>query len=530
MKRFITIPSMFLVVLSVFFVSALFVHAQEPSPNKIVNINFPCSPNDSSCSDISNETSIITYIMRFYNFGIAIVGIVAVGMIVAGGVYISTSGAVDKRSEGKDMITSAILGIVLLFGSYVLLRTVNPDLVLLKDPLAGQKPPPKTKEAKIKFENAQCGSVASSTDPNLIKAELPLVPGRSGYCKNRKVIATEDFHITDNDSVGELYYDENEDIPRGSTVWSYPYFIKGQNPHSTAKCLVYAYRPPENASGTSVTFIDLDPRLGVCSLTDEQNLSVVGKINEHYYGNCLEWSLKAKDGSGFERYFGPVPVDPKNFNYPKATNPPDANNLYGIDKNEIVGYTPIRWVCSKIDVSSLPSCASKTECASMFGTSPVDKNDARTDTLISTMRKYSLNLDSNYTINGSGANAWTYDNSNPICNQTRGNPIQEHPDKCSHAINSCHYGGGTGKDGALAIDFGGPKNIDFFAGPEFKKSKYYIPNASAKVYTWQSLIYLAIEKGGAKDARCENNQGKRVKCDDPSATHVHVTVNGCDKN
>lgn len=47
---------------------------------------------------------------------------------------------------------------------------------------------------------------------------------------------------------------------------------------------------------------------------------------------------------------------------------------------------------------------------------------------------------------------FTYDISHPTCNYTRGFPLCDN--KCSHGINSCHYGGLTGRGGALAVDFG----------------------------------------------------------------------------
>ncbi len=43
---------------------------------------------------------------------------------------------------------------------------------------------------------------------------------------------------------------------------------------------------------------------------------------------------------------------------------------------------------------------------------------------------------------------YTFDNSHPLCNYTNGTPLCS---PCSHSVNSCHYGRGTGK-GAMAFD------------------------------------------------------------------------------
>ncbi len=97
---------------------------------------------------------------------------------------------------------------------------------------------------------------------------------------------------------------------------------------------------------------------------------------------------------------------------------------------------------------------------------------------------------------------FTYDNDHEYCNYTRGG---KQCGACSHAVNSCHYGGRTGKDGALAIDF-------------------------TVVGSIGDKIIGAAMASGAKDARCENSGGIRVTCSDTSATHVHVTSKSCDVN
>ncbi len=88
-----------------------------------------------SCNDAPSAESITGYIANIYRFMIGISGILALGMIVAGAIYISVSpGSVDKQSEGRSMIMSAIFGVILIFGSYIILDTINPSLTILKEP------------------------------------------------------------------------------------------------------------------------------------------------------------------------------------------------------------------------------------------------------------------------------------------------------------------------------------------------------------------------------------------------------------
>lgn len=100
-----------------------------------VNVTLPDLGSAYGLTYNTDVSSIPAYITRLYQFGIGIAGILAVGMIVAGGVLYSTSaGQGDRQREAKSMITSALWGVLLLFGAYLILRTINPGLVLLSEP------------------------------------------------------------------------------------------------------------------------------------------------------------------------------------------------------------------------------------------------------------------------------------------------------------------------------------------------------------------------------------------------------------
>ncbi len=80
------------------------------------------------------STTIPSFIHDFYLFAVGAAGVIAVGVIIVGGIMYSVSGAVDKKGEGKSLIMGAIWGLVLLLGAYVILKTVNPRLVELENP------------------------------------------------------------------------------------------------------------------------------------------------------------------------------------------------------------------------------------------------------------------------------------------------------------------------------------------------------------------------------------------------------------
>ena len=99
---------------------------------KIVNVDFPCPDKGFNLGDCQPNDSIPNYLNNIYRFAVGIAGLLALGMIVAGGVYYTVSaGSSDKQKDAKDMITSAVLGVGLLLGSYLILKTVNPQIVTL---------------------------------------------------------------------------------------------------------------------------------------------------------------------------------------------------------------------------------------------------------------------------------------------------------------------------------------------------------------------------------------------------------------
>lgn len=78
-----------------------------------------------------------TYLMAIYKFGLWAIGVSAMFMIMIGGyMYLTSAGNNSQTGKAKGVITDAIAGLVLALVSYVLLWTINPDLVKFK-PLQG---------------------------------------------------------------------------------------------------------------------------------------------------------------------------------------------------------------------------------------------------------------------------------------------------------------------------------------------------------------------------------------------------------
>lgn len=86
------------------------------------------------------------WVQSFYNFALLLSGVLAFGVIVYGGVrYAASGGNPSKQAEAKSVITGALLGLLLLAGAYIVLYTINPNILSLKLPAVEtlkQVPPP----------------------------------------------------------------------------------------------------------------------------------------------------------------------------------------------------------------------------------------------------------------------------------------------------------------------------------------------------------------------------------------------------
>lgn len=70
------------------------------------------------------------YASAIYQYALSIVGILATVVLVwAGVVWLTAAGNAEKIKIAKEYIAGALIGLVLTFGSYLILYTLNPDLV-----------------------------------------------------------------------------------------------------------------------------------------------------------------------------------------------------------------------------------------------------------------------------------------------------------------------------------------------------------------------------------------------------------------
>lgn len=70
------------------------------------------------------------YIVAIYNYGLAIAGILAAIILIFGGLlWLISAGDNSRISQAKELITGSIVGLAILFSSYIILLKINPALV-----------------------------------------------------------------------------------------------------------------------------------------------------------------------------------------------------------------------------------------------------------------------------------------------------------------------------------------------------------------------------------------------------------------
>ncbi len=75
------------------------------------------------------STNFSTYITSGFKLGIGIAGAAAVFMVIFGGFEYIFYASAGKKDAGKKRIENAIYGLLIALGSYLVLYTINPNLV-----------------------------------------------------------------------------------------------------------------------------------------------------------------------------------------------------------------------------------------------------------------------------------------------------------------------------------------------------------------------------------------------------------------
>lgn len=122
--------------------------------------------------EFASSNSPADFVNNFYIWALGIAGTIAVVRVIFGGVkYVVSAGNTAQQGDARDIITSAIWGILLLAGAYLILNTINPQLTELRNPNLTTIPASLAPETGVPggVEGSQASLAASILNsPNII--------------------------------------------------------------------------------------------------------------------------------------------------------------------------------------------------------------------------------------------------------------------------------------------------------------------------------------------------------------------------
>ena len=128
------------------FLGTSFIYAQKP-----LEITYPQIPG--ATTPTATKEALPDYIRYIFLFSLYLGALIAFGSFIYGGIrYLTSTGSPPAIKDAKSQITAGILGLIILVSGYLILNTINPQLVALEVSFLGKAPsalpaagPPKPK-------------------------------------------------------------------------------------------------------------------------------------------------------------------------------------------------------------------------------------------------------------------------------------------------------------------------------------------------------------------------------------------------
>ena len=80
-------------------------------------------------------TNLAEYVRYIFNFTVAIVGLIAFGVLIVAGIgYLTSAGQPEEAKKSKKRIQAALLGLLILLFSFLIITTINPYLATFSLP------------------------------------------------------------------------------------------------------------------------------------------------------------------------------------------------------------------------------------------------------------------------------------------------------------------------------------------------------------------------------------------------------------
>lgn len=132
--------------LILFFIVILLASGSFVSAQRELEADYPSIFGTEIVPQTVEGTTLPDYIQYVFTFALSIAALAALIVLVYGGTkYLTSAGSPSQMADAKDQIFSGLLGLVILFSSYLILNTINPQLTVFEIPgliSAPSVPPP----------------------------------------------------------------------------------------------------------------------------------------------------------------------------------------------------------------------------------------------------------------------------------------------------------------------------------------------------------------------------------------------------
>ena len=126
---------LFIIILMSLFIAFISPYSLIPNPYTLVyaarptEITYPEVPG--AIRPVTIKTALPEYMRYIFSFFVMISGFICFGALIYGGIrYLISAGSPKAQKDAKDQIVAAFLGVAIVLTSYLLSKTINPQLVI----------------------------------------------------------------------------------------------------------------------------------------------------------------------------------------------------------------------------------------------------------------------------------------------------------------------------------------------------------------------------------------------------------------
>ena len=153
-----------------------------PLPCPDPDNNPDCTNNELQIYNIGDDDQLSRYLNTMLTIFIGICAVLAVVMIVLGGIEYMTSELPGNKENGKEKIRNAVFGLLLALGAWLILNTINPKLLKVDLP----------ETVVVEVELAEDNILATAENPACVEEDMVTIIlfGKGGVRVNKNVVST----------------------------------------------------------------------------------------------------------------------------------------------------------------------------------------------------------------------------------------------------------------------------------------------------------------------------------------------------